>query len=143
MANYIAELDGGRLGDTAITARTIKQAWKEAVVWAQEGDWPDEGCRVSLRVSSTRKSIEKQITIEPDHAALIEEAGGDSECDHQWTSEGEGGCDSNPGVWSLGGTKYEYHAHCSLCGLRRVEINHGSQRHPDEANTVRYFRSES
>jgi hypothetical protein len=77
--------------------------------------------------------------------------GGDGNCDaieaepecvdglgHAWTSRGEGGCDSNPGVWSLGGTTYRFHAHCRWCGTRRVEILVGSQRNPDECDSVRY-----
>ena len=27
---------------------------------------------------------------------------------HVWTREGMGGCDENPGVWSVGGTSYAY-----------------------------------
>jgi hypothetical protein len=77
--------------------------------------------------------------------------GGDDYCDaiehepdcvegleHKWTRQGEGGCDQNPGVWSLGGTSYQYSAHCRWCGARRVELRHGSQRNPYECDSVSY-----
>jgi hypothetical protein len=81
--------------------------------------------------------------------------GGDGVCDaiepepecvegltHTWTSHGEGGCDSNPGVWSLGGTTYSFSAHCRWCGVRRVETLLGSQRNPDQCDTVCYESGE-
>ena len=60
------------------------------------------------------------------------------DCDHEWTSEGEGGCDENPGVWSLGGTTIQTREHCEHCGVTRITISHGSQRNPGESDTVRY-----
>jgi hypothetical protein len=64
------------------------------------------------------------------------------ECDqatrHEWSSEGEGGCDENPGVWSLGGTTLTFAAHCTRCGLRRHETHYGSQRNPYQCDEVRY-----
>jgi hypothetical protein len=57
---------------------------------------------------------------------------------HEWTSDGEGGCRENPGVWSLGGTTFQFSAHCIHCSVRRIHIDYGSQRNPDECDTVRY-----
>jgi hypothetical protein len=57
---------------------------------------------------------------------------------HRWTAKGEGGCSQNPGVWSLGGTTYQFSRHCCYCGARRVEIRHGWQRNPDECDSIRY-----
>ena len=85
-----------------------------------------------------------KIEIEPDHSSKIIEACGRYEgCgsdpdDHDWTSEGEGGCDQNPGVWSTGGTSMQFASHCRKCGLRRIEKHTGSQRNPGEHNTVDY-----
>jgi hypothetical protein len=80
-----------------------------------------------------------------------DECGGDEGCDsiedepdcedglrHSWTSEGEGGCDENPGVWSLGGTTYSFSEHCRYCGVRRLTLHHGRQRNPYECDSVRY-----
>lgn len=77
--------------------------------------------------------------------------GGDGQCDcveaepectayahHVWTPEGTGGCDTNPGVWSLGGTTYRYAHRCRLCGCGRSEVERGTQRNPGECDTVRY-----
>ena len=85
----------------------------------------------------------------------VEECGGDDNCDsieiepecvcglsHRWTREGEGGCTSNPGVWSLGGTSYQFVAHCRLCGCRRTTVSVGSQRNPGECDQVSYETGE-
>jgi len=99
---------------------------------AENGDYIDE----------TRMDLE--IDIEPNHEALIRQAAGDAEVcgyspdDHDWTSEGEGGCDENPGVWSVGGTAMRYQTHCRKCGLRRVEITTGTQYNLGEHDTVAY-----
>jgi len=58
--------------------------------------------------------------------------------EHDWTSEGEGGCESNPGVWSTGGTGMNFHSHCRACGLKRVIHHTGSQRNPGECDTTTY-----
>lgn len=81
--------------------------------------------------------------------------GGDSDCPsvepepdcyehyaHRWTSKGTGGCDSNPGAWSLGGTAYRFEARCLVCGVHRIEIHHGYQRNPGECDVVRYETEE-
>jgi len=62
--------------------------------------------------------------------------------EHDWTSEGEGGCDSNPGVWSTGGTGMNFHSHCRACGLKRVEHHTGIQRNPGECDTTTYGDSD-
>jgi hypothetical protein len=61
-----------------------------------------------------------------------------NEYSHRWTTEGCGGCDSNPGVWSLGGTALRYIVRCIICGVRRVETCYGSERNPGECDRVSY-----
>ena len=78
------------------------------------------------------------IDIEPDAEKLMARAGADPECAHDWTSEGEGGCDDNPGVWSTRGTSMSFVSHCRQCGLIRKEFTTGSQRNPGEHDTVSY-----
>lgn len=85
-----------------------------------------------------------EVEIEPDHAAKIKEATGHAEIcgtdpdDHDWTSEGEGGLDENPGVWATGGTSIRFESHCRACGLHRTEYVTGSQRNPDDHDTTEY-----
>lgn len=60
--------------------------------------------------------------VEPNHCQLIENAGGNSECDHKWeaTYEVEGGMKENAGVWQNGATM-EYKKHCSKCSMGQTE----------------------
>jgi hypothetical protein len=131
-------------GDCDIDAETMEAAIAEARDWIRAGDYPAEGCRIRVRVEQLRydgevnHAVTINVEIEPDHDALIRAAGGNPDCDHHWTSEGEGGCDQNPGVWSCGGTTMKFASHCRHCGLHRVEIHHGSQRNPDDHDTVTY-----
>ena len=108
------------------------------------GAWGDEGASVSVWVTeydaAGEETDERRLTveIEPNHDALIREAGGDTSCDHDWTSEGEGGLRENPGVWSTGGTSMLFASRCRTCGLHRTEYTCGSQRNPGEHDTVKY-----
>lgn len=120
----------------------------EAVEMAEElcrgGSWGDEGASVRVWVTeedATGEETDRRdltVEIEPDHDTMIRRAGGDPDCDHDWTSEGEGGCDQNPGVWSTGGTSMSFASHCRTCGLHRTEYHCGGQRNPGEHDTVEY-----
>jgi hypothetical protein len=129
--------------------------------WVESGDYSDgnlNGCAVSaywrlydprqldedgdeVMVADARVTVE----IEPDHDELIRRAGGDTDCDHDFIStvEVEGGCDSNPGVWSTGGTSMRFKSHCRHCGLKKTEHHCGSQRNPGEHDTVSYEMPDS
>ena len=61
---------------------------------------------------------------------------------HRWTAEGHGGCEENPGVWSLGGTTYAFESHCVYCGVVARVVAYGWQRNPGQCDTVRYKRGE-
>lgn len=61
---------------------------------------------------------------------------------HRWTRQGCGGCDGNPGVWSLGGTTHQFSARCRLCGCGRSETTYGSQRNPGQCDEVSYCPDE-
>lgn len=127
--------------ETRPTAKEIRKACRE---WAAGGDWGDEGALIDVRwelLDGDGDEVDSgcvEVEIEPDHDALIAAAGGDVECEHEWTAEGEGGCDENPGVWSTGGTSMTFATHCTKCGLHRVEHHTGSQRNPGEHDTVTY-----
>lgn len=117
--------------------------------WVSGGDWGSDGASISVgwTVTAHREGDEDDeevtsghhtVEVKPDHDSLIRAAGGDPECDHDWTSEGEGGCSESPGVWSHGGTSMSFASHCRLCGLHRREYHTGSQRNPGEHDTVSY-----
>lgn len=81
--------------------------------------------------------------------------GGDADCnaveaepecadgyEHRWTSKGVGGCDSNPGVWSLGGTTLVFRERCVVCGVVKTETRFGSQRNPGQCDRVEFEEDE-
>jgi hypothetical protein len=88
-----------------------------------------------------------------DHVRLIQAATkwhavrgrscGDDPDSHDWTSTGEGGCDSNPGVWATGGTSFHFASHCKACGLHRDEYVVGRQRNPGEHDETVYDMPET
>jgi hypothetical protein len=43
-------MDDGGGGGTDVEATNLHDAWENALKWAEDGDWPEEGCVVSLRV---------------------------------------------------------------------------------------------
>lgn len=49
---YTATIDGGEGGETTFHAATASEALVEAIDWAREGDWPEEGCDVEVRVAN-------------------------------------------------------------------------------------------
>lgn len=63
--------------------------------------------------------------------------------EHDWTSDGEGGCTENPGVWSTGGTSMSFRTHCRACGLKRLQCTTGSQRNPGDCDTTTYEEPDS
>lgn len=161
MATYELEMRGDECSKTvSIEADTLREARatakKETGDWIKGGDWGSDGARITACWTLTDDNGEEvdeggvTVEIEPDHDALIRAAcggkyssewerccGGDPDV-HDWTSEGEGGCDSNPGVWSTGGTSMSFASHCKTCGLHRSEHHTGSQRNPGEHDTVSY-----
>lgn len=112
--------------------------------WVEGGEWGDEGARVLVSWSLANAdgdeidSGDEDVEVEADEDEMIRAAGGDPNCRHDWTAEGEGGCDENPGVWSTGGTSMMYREHCRRCGIIRTVCDPGSQRNPGERTTVTY-----
>lgn len=136
-----------------LDAEDMDEAVEMATTLCREGDWGDCGEGASISVWVTEHDADGEETdrchvtveIEPDHEYLIgnvtgftDRSCGDSPDDHEWTSEGEGGCRENPGVWSVGGTQMLFLSHCKVCGLHRREISVGSQYNPGEHDTVEY-----
>jgi len=158
VAVYTLRLSDG-VSDTEIEydeEPTAEECDAEADDWCRGGDWGQDGASIDIDWTLTGPDGEEiddggvTVEIEPDHAALIrsacggrhtgqwERCCGDDPDSHDWTSEGEGGCDSNPGVWSTGGTSMLFRDHCRTCGLRRTHRSTGSQRNPGEHDTTEY-----
>jgi hypothetical protein len=116
--------------------------------WINDVEWGDDGASIDVNWSLEKISQEIDsgmytVDIEPDHYSLIKKACGNNGCgnspaDHDWTSEGEGGCDDNPGVWAGCGTSMTFSTHCRRCGLHRTHYWTGSQRNPGEHDTTNY-----
>lgn len=150
--------DGGSIEMVEITADSVENALSqiegECQLWVGKGDWGPTGG--SVRVSWVLYDEEGdevddglcEVVIEPLHNVLINRACcgheycGDDPDDHDWTSQGEGGCDQNPDVWSRGGTTIVVHAHCRRCGLMRREVRYGSQRNPGQADEIEYVMAD-
>lgn len=127
-------------------ARAAAEAYIDDQV--QDGDYgQDEGMTsvtISYEITSDDDEYDEiyryEASLAVDEDALIAQAGGDADCDHEWTSQGEGGCDQNPGVWSVGGTTMLYREHCARCCIVRETTHVGPQRNPGDRDTVRYYR---
>lgn len=135
-----------RCGDWGSDGAVIETTWKmyavTETVTVDESDDDEQ----EEEVEEDREEIDHgwhDVDIEPDHERMISRTCGYAGCgsnpdDHDWTSEGEGGCDDNPGVWTTGGTSFTFSSHCRKCGLHRTEHVTGSQRNPGEHDTVEY-----
>lgn len=123
-------VDDGDWGDDHRGSITV-YTWQWAI------DYKGNRCRVN------ESSHDIDLIATFDHAEAIKNVMGNAGCgtspdDHDWTSEGEGGCDTNPGVWKLNGTTMVYKSHCRCCGLHRTETVLGWQRNPGEGDSVEY-----
>jgi hypothetical protein len=152
--SYTLEMreDGGGDETVDLDATDVDDARSEisdaCEEWIKGGEYGDDGAAISVYWTLYEDGDEidsgyETVEIEPNHDALIKAAGGDTDCDHDWTSEGEGGLSENPGVWSVGGTSMVFHTHCTKCGLKRIEHHTGSQRNPGEHDTVEYAQPDS
>lgn len=132
-------------------AANLEEAIELAKASCLRGDWGDDGAVIGVWVvekDEVGEEIDRtaiEVEIPSAHENLIARAtdGNDRSCgnnpdDHDWTSEGEGGCDRNPGAWSDGGTALVITAHCRCCGLHRKVRTTGSQRNPGDHDTVEY-----
>jgi hypothetical protein len=150
-SSHVIEIEAHDDDDAINIANDTVQG--EADEWCSNGSWGAHGASVCVWWTLTDndgKELDRgsvTVEIEPDYPMLIKDAVGSrppedfcgyEDDDHEWTSEGLGGCDSNPGVWSTGGTSMVFKTHCKNCGLRRTEYHTGLQRNPGEHDTVEY-----
>jgi len=157
VTTYTYREDGGYTAPI-IDASSMEDALEIAREMAEGGEWGDNGASISVWVTQEVDGEEMDrewltVEIPPNHEALIREAvreaglqivavcGTDPDC-HEWTGEGHGGCDENPGVWSTGGTGLVIVEHCRQCGLKREQYIVGSQCNPGEHDTVSYAMPE-
>lgn len=146
VVKYVYWEEGGY--EQELDADDMDEAIELAEDLCQDGDWGIEGASVRVTVTEYTDGEETDsetvtVDVEPDHDAMISRAGGDVDCDHDWTGEGEGGLDENPGVWSTGGTSMLFVRHCRECGLKRKEYHCGSQRNPGERDRYEYEQPDS
>lgn len=50
ITTYHACIDSGECGDTEIQARDIRDAMAQAIEWARDGDWTEDGCEIEVGV---------------------------------------------------------------------------------------------
>ena len=130
----IIEIDAENLDDA------IEIADAKAEEWPEGGEWGDEGTTVGVfwelyddeACDNEIESGYVNVDIEPNHDALIRDAGGNTSCDHEWSREDEGGLEENPGVFLGPGDSTIVYSHCQECGLHRKEIFRGPSRNPGE-----------
>lgn len=135
--------DDGHLSGAVITAGDMAEAIETATDTWQAGSF-DVKCLIDVRVAALDDEGEETGEVEfvavecgedEPEPCCVDEAG------HDWQSPHEvvGGSDSNPGVWSVGGTAIEVKHCCSRCGRYRRETAYGSQRNPGQCDSVEYL----
>ena len=98
-------------------------------VYIQEIDWDDNDV-------GDREEIEVECGEDPEEPECSED-----EDEHEWESPHDvvGGLKENPGVWSLGGTTMLFKTVCRHCGIFREETHYGSNRNPQQCDTIEYM----
>lgn len=132
-------------GTDDILANDLDDATRQVKELVLRCDWGEDGSVVEVLLRDEEdEDFTLMIEVAPNHALKINEAMGQVEhCgespeNHEWTSEGEGGLNENPGFWMNGGTSTKSSSHCRKCGLRRIEHATGTQHNPGEYDTVDY-----
>lgn len=89
---YFAQIDGGEGGDEEFEADSLEEAKVLATEWAIAGDWPEDGCEISISlededgekeefsVNVPSESEKLQASLEQDGTLLAEDEG-------EWSTE--------------------------------------------------------
>lgn len=142
--DYIATCEDGGGGEEDIdidSPADAEDAWAE---WIRRGDWGDlgDGCTIEGYYTVLALLDGARLQLGERESASVCLLPAEPACpeadEHDWSSEHEGGCDDNPGVWSLGGTAMKFRSHCLACGMSRTERTTGPQRNPGDSDTVVY-----
>jgi hypothetical protein len=130
-----------------IEADSIEAALEQARKWASEGSY-DKLVSVTVYVHALDPDTDEpyegwyygdgqnatdEVAAGPEPKPEPTECGDDDE-DHDWQAPLElvGGCDNNPGVFSTGGTRFDYRLVCSRCGMYKHTWSQGQQRDPGD-----------
>ncbi len=105
-------------------------AHNAAAEWIGDGDYGNAGgsVRVCWTLEDEGEEVDHgflDVDLAVDHAKLIRAAGGDVDCEHDWTRAGEGGCDSNPGVFRAEGDGLVTREHCTARGGTPARVRRG------------------
>jgi hypothetical protein len=128
-----------------IRADSLAEALEDAKDWSADGDYL-ERVMVTVDVEVLEPADDTNEEIGDHECAEVAAGPEPKEPDcarghgHEWRSpKFLGGCDSNPGVWSTGGTSLAVNEVCIHCGTYRHTACTGSQRNPGELpETVSY-----
>jgi len=145
--------------DDQVTERLTSTSMADALIEAerswQSGSW-DKHCEIDVVVHEviTTTTIDadgeetetRELGVSQTIYVEVGEVESEPSCDaadeHDWCRPHAvvGGLDSNPGVWSGGGTALDTRDVCSCCGMYRDVHYAGSQRNPGEdAETTTYL----
>lgn len=132
-------MDGDGTEESIKEPCDLSDAQERCESWLADGEWTPESIVTGMVYpdgleSGDYHAGDVSATIDPEPEPECPE----SESGHEWTSEFEGGCTENPGVWSTGGTRLSFSAHCRCCGMSRKQVSVGSQRNPGEHDTTEY-----
>ena len=128
--------DGGSSESTTVDygdeyEEVAQELWEDA-------DYGDGDYRVTVRWTVTDADGTEIDSGDFELVGTTEEPECPVADEHDWTSEYEGGCSENPGVWATGGTSMLCVAHCRICGMSREQTTTGVQRNPGECDTTTY-----
>lgn len=126
-----------------IEASNIDEACELAESSWQGGDWGEgkaiiEVCVTEIDDCDDEAGEVKYVSVEVGEDPDMPDCNSDDGHDWQSPLECVGGIDSNPGVWSIGGTAMVFRTCCSRCGLYRQETAYGAQRNPGQCDQVEY-----
>lgn len=128
-----------QMTEHTFTADSREEAERIAEAWLLEGDYGQDdddftGALIEgyLRDDWTGDEWPISAQLDPAEPECEESPNGK----HWMKANPNDGCAENPGVWSLGGTTMRFTTYCLHCGRKRVEIDHGMQRNPGEADTT-------
>lgn len=152
VTSYIAQDDNVR---EVLTSLDLDSAKIEAERSWQSGSWDhhseiDVTIHEVITTTTTDEDGDETETVEYGRSETIYVEVGEVESEpacavsdeHDWCQPHAvvGGLDSNPGVWSGGGTALDLRSVCSCCGMYRDSHHAGSQRNPGEdAETTTYL----
>ena len=126
-----------------IEATSIAEALDAAKNAWQDGSWDEGKCLISVRVAALDGAgdetgevdwVDVECGSDPEPPACTSDTG------HDWCSPVKvvGGINSNPGVWSKGGTTIVTLEVCRHCGIYRRETHYGWQRNPGQCDGVEF-----